>query len=766
MFPRRYFPAHFYPRRYYSDRAHGIFPLRYFPPRYFAPRYFAPRYFAGPSGVVPPVPPTALRVLIRGIDRSDYLSYRDTTSWNLMRSSRGTSSIPILLSPDDAFTPQVGDTIEIFDPGNTRVWDGSCEDVAVKWIGDQGWRVRTLAGVSVESLFDTAAVNKAKYAGQTAGAIITALYALSGVTRVTLGQIDDGPIVKSIEVSNIWQGMTQVAVIAGYVVYIDHKTLKLNFHPPAAIASDLVIRSRDIRWESLDYKQSRSEYRTSQQVQTTGTAQTGSIFDAVGDGIEDTFTLPVVPAYLVSIELSAGSSTTSWTPGSADIVFDPAPEDGADIRITYADNSSSVAPGVDMGIGTRTTVYTRTRTFTKDGAEQEAAAIEARFSLLPAQLMLTTDTPGIQIGKVQTIDLDYPIDAGNLLNGDWTVQELQGALVPGLDMKEEPYGHFRYTAHLINAAANAILQGDGETTDFELPEIPSDVSAITVWNGGDDPNNPLDPYGPDYPYTAEWEDGTNRFTIDPAPPEYSSIVADWTPASFAAFSGDGITGNFELPDIPKLVKAIQVFDVLPEPLSSGGGTLNPGLFTTFWGVDTKDISVDPPPPEGSSVLVRFDNGRAPDVPSFIDTWNDTLDKGSLTPPILGDEPQPNEGGGSGGPQDFLRTLWINDTTVRDDAAPHVPVYAAGTGTRILAVLRKPLFGDLTVRFNKAGDEMITVTIPSGTGVDDVLSWPLLTGSPPAPAVFVDEEVLTVDILAGDGQKFRDGIATFTVEWRS
>lgn len=708
----------------------------------------------------------AVKILVRGIDRTDYLWYGGSGTFNVMRGSRGTCSIPFILPPSGGFAPQVGDDIEVFDPEDTRCWIGTAEDRSVKWIGDKGWRSITMGGVSIEALFDADAENKVRYAEMQAGAIFTALFTASGVTALTLGRVDDGPIVKSLEVSNYSQGFSQLATIAGYVWYVNPEDLTLNFHRPAAVDSGFLIESTDVLWETLDYKQSRGEYRTSQQNQLSGTATVPStaVFEPQSPPVAETdYVLPVVPAYLTSVQVSTGlgASVVAWQPGSDTVTITPAPSALATVTIKYVDASAAVGPGDAMGIGERTLTYTRTRTFTAAGAEQEAEAIVARFSLLPATLMLSTDKPGARAGQTMTIDLAYPAEAGDLINGVWMVQEVNASIVPGLEQLDDPFGHFRYSLHLINSAASALLQGDGSTEDFTTPEMLGDVSDVLVWNGGDDPNNPLDPFDPDSPYEWTW-DGDDGIHVEPPPPDWSTIDVVFDPASFESYEGDGVTDEYELPEIPDAVQSIKVYDTPPDPISGGGGVLDPTTRTTFWG-GGQTFTVDPPPEVGKTTVIRFTSGRAPDAPSFVDTWDQLADKGAEDPPALGGVPEETTGG-TGGPQLYLRTLLLRNLTVGDDVADQVPVYASGTSTRLQTVLRRELTADLEIRLNKGGAEMITFTIPMSQGVGATVDIPLVSGSPPAAIDFNDGDVLSADILSSDGQKDKNGVASVTVEW--
>jgi hypothetical protein len=642
-----------------------------FPARYFAPRYFAPRYFAK-SGVEPPAVLGQLRVYINGKEKTNAIWYGGTSSFNLLRGQRGTCALPLIVEPDEAFAPQVGQTIDIYDPEDTRVWCGFVEAVGIKWLGDDGWHVITLTGVSLESLFDTAEFDRRKFTGVTCGAAVTTIFTDSGIDAgITLGTISDGPTVESLEVTNLAQALDSLATIAGFIWYVDPADKKLYFHSAVARAAAWEMASENILWESIEWQQSRADFRTSQVIQLPGVALTPVTATYTGDGATTTFVLPTTPEYILSIDISTGKTgkTISWSPGTSSVHITPAPPDGSSIVVKYADTGAVAVSTTSPGIGDRTARYSRTRTFTPAGGLQEATALLARYSMLPATLVVSTDKPGICIGRLLTIAVTDPSGATVLLSGNWTVQEVEGAIVTGLDQKDEPYGHFRYRLHLVNTAATAVFQGDGSTTIFLLPSIPASVPSMRT--------DALD-------RTLDWHSGTD------------------------------------------------------------------------------EVEVTPPLEEGDTLAVDMvDASNVPDVPTFVETWEDIADgTGGAPATILGADATAE----AQDPATFKRDLTIYDSTVRDDAAPHTTVYHDGTAFRLLAVLRVEITADYTVRINKAGSELITVTVPSSTAVDEVLEWSLAQGSPPVLGPFFDKEVLTTDILESDGQIVDDGILQLTVQW--
>jgi hypothetical protein len=486
---------------------------------YFAPRYFAPRYFPEFGGLLPPTF-GSIRLTINGVDRTNFIHEASSMSWNLMLSTRGTASIPFILGPSDTFASQIGDTVEIWDPFNARRWAGVVMGVALRWIGDRGNRIRTVTCATLEKIFDTDAVDRVRFANVTVASIITALHAASGTSIITLGVIDTGPTVESLEVTNLWQGMAAAAQYGGFVLYVDPIDLTLNCHAPLSRDSEAnITRSEDILWETSEWVQSAADYRSDQQTQITGPALDPVTENFVADGVTTDFELSDTPAYLISVDVSIGLSarTVTWIPGSKIITIEPELPDTTTVSIKYALATAATASVPSMGLGRQTFVYTRTRTFTAEGAAQEAAALLKLFASLPAQLTLSTYKPGICIGRKLSVNITYPITGAEVMNGDWLVQEVEGSIVPGLEMQAEPYGHFRYTAHLVSGLATAVFRGDGSTTAFLLPEIPDSVTSIDVV-GSDG-------------HSTDWVEGTGYCNATPAPPEKADVVVRYTPPS-------------------------------------------------------------------------------------------------------------------------------------------------------------------------------------------------------------------------------------------
>lgn len=571
----------------------------------------------------------------------------------------------------------MGDPIEIFDPTDTRVWKGHVNKLSIRWLGDDGWNIKSLSGVSLEALYDGIEIEKIKFAGVTCAAAFTTLFGLAGVSGVGMGTITGSTVIESLEVSNILQGFDQIALLSGGVWYIDPLDANIYLHAPVARAAAWTVESEHILWETMEWNQDRSDVRNEQVLQLPGVSMEPVIETFAGDDSTTVFTLGTVPQYIISITASIGmfARTSAWVPGSDTVSITPALPAGSTLTIRYSDAGLVSESVPATAAGSRMARYTRTSSFTPEGATQEATAILARYSMLPATLELSTDKPGIQIARKLTIDVTDPEGAGLLINGNWLVKEVNGFIVPGLDQLEEPFGHFRYRVLLINTAATAIFQGDGVTETFELPVTPESIQSIRVPEG----------------HEGEWLEPTQFFSIVPAMADGESAAVDYI-----------------------------------DPVNS------------------------------------------PDVPSFINTWEDMGPTGLGDPVVLSSDPPGTVPGEEISQQTFIRTLTFFDLVVSEDAAPHTLVYNAGTGYRLLAVLRKEITADLTIRLNKgtqfALEELITVTIPSTAVINDTFDWPLAQGSPPILVPFFDKEILTVEVLASDGSTDSNSIAQFTVQW--
>jgi len=171
-----------------------------------------------------------------------------------------------------------------------------------------------------------------------------------------------------------------------------------------------------------------------------------------------------------------------------------------------------------------------------------------------------------------------------------------------------------------------------------------------------------------------------------------------------------------------------------------------------------------------------------DVSTYHDTLAQATAPSALTTPVTANQQIASglgtgAGGSTGGFTPFMRDALLKDLTVGDDVIDSVlittpitamtspPQHAVMQGVRIAAVVRTgiTLTADLTVRFKKTTvtspttSMSWTVTIPSGWAPNSPLEWSI-TGT------FYDLDILSLDILASDGQTDKDGVCSLFIEW--
>ena len=75
-------------------------------------------------------------------------------SWNDLRSSRASATLPFIISPSGSYSPVIGWGVQIFETDGSRVWIGTIQKWGVRWIGNDGWRVITLTCVGLMKVLD------------------------------------------------------------------------------------------------------------------------------------------------------------------------------------------------------------------------------------------------------------------------------------------------------------------------------------------------------------------------------------------------------------------------------------------------------------------------------------------------------------------------------------------------------------------------------------------------------------------------------------
>ena len=143
--------------------------------------------------------------------------------------------------------------------------------------------------------------------------------------------------------------------------------------------------------------------------------------------------------------------------------------------------------------------------------------------------------------------------------------------------------------------------------------------------------------------------------------------------------------------------------------------------------------------------------------------------------VTSSSPPPFETSGGGGAgalvaQVFSRTAGLADTTVGAAVTPLVPIFTdivigtspvqsyVGEGVVIIGVLSQVITADLEVSIT-SGSNTWSFTIPSSTSVGDPVVMDI-TGAP-----FNNLDIVSVEVVASDGQIVPTGVATFTIVWR-
>jgi len=220
-------------------------------------------------------------------DQTHRLFYSDNPSFNLIMGQRGTAQLPLRARPEDPYSPTMGSQVFLYDPDTLRAYAGTIDNYALRWIGNDGWRVYMCTCVSFEQVFDTIRVPPTAYFGETAEFIFTDLYntyaAPMGVP-VTLGTVQTGPVIDSFVVrwdrlSDLFQ---KLATLAQFITGVQMQDLTLYFQAPATTPAPFTLQK--FLWETGDWKQNRSDFRDRQLIQISFTAFSTSNEMFAGDG--------------------------------------------------------------------------------------------------------------------------------------------------------------------------------------------------------------------------------------------------------------------------------------------------------------------------------------------------------------------------------------------------------------------------------------------------------------------------------------------------
>ena len=259
-------------------------------------------------------------------DRTGLLSQADgAVSFTLQRGSRGTATIILQIAAGSSYTVEFGWPAFIYESDDASpvtdvcVFAGTVDTVQWDWQGNDGYHTLTLTLVSLEQCFDTILVDPPKsYFGKTAGYIVNDLLSTyaSGVP-VTAGTISSGiteptAVYDHDRLSDIFDTL---ATDCGFIWYVDPATQRLMFCVSTTSAAPFAIDSSQILWETLEWLQTRQDFRNRQTVRCDFSALNTRIerFSNTGSPFSVTVSLNIAGVQRAWIETSGSVATVDGT---------------------------------------------------------------------------------------------------------------------------------------------------------------------------------------------------------------------------------------------------------------------------------------------------------------------------------------------------------------------------------------------------------------------------------------------------------------------
>lgn len=287
-------------------------------------------------------------------DRTSYLNFDDSATFDLALRQRGTASCTLYLAAANSYAPTLGTQCFLYDrnsSGTSAVFGGTIDDVKITWAGSKGDRMYHLTVVSFEQCFDVLLVPPQTFFYQTAAAIFTALLAsVAGGVPVVVGNVSGATTVINVLQTN-WDRLSDVfdklATAAGCIWGVDLATMSIYLKAPSTTAAPFTLASSQVLWETNEWLQERKDYRNRQiiRISPSAFAQSAELF--TGDGSTRSFTL-IRPAQEVTF-----AWTTKNTQNSADGNFNANPTNGDTVTIAYPETGSifNWAPNAPYSVG-------------------------------------------------------------------------------------------------------------------------------------------------------------------------------------------------------------------------------------------------------------------------------------------------------------------------------------------------------------------------------------------------------------------------------
>lgn len=200
------------------------------------------------------------------------------------------------------------------------------------------------------------------------------------------------------------------------------------------------------------------------------------------NGVTTPLTFNITGVGIIGIIYSPGSSTFS-TEFTAQV--------GETIIITYTgpmSNFPSVGnnAAAGLGIGSQYQIMTARNATEYDSVVRQARAVLSGRSVIPGEYRFTSDDAGYFTGDGLDVDLAEPAQLVAKVNGQpWIIQDVSAEWIEGMELVDEPYGHFRYSVHCVNTMAYTPYQETLQRlVDNPLRDLPgTDLTPPTTESG-------------------------------------------------------------------------------------------------------------------------------------------------------------------------------------------------------------------------------------------------------------------------------------------
>lgn len=257
-------------------------------------------------------------------DRTGLIAQADgAVSFTLQRGSRGTATVQLQIAASSSYTVEIGWPAFIYESDeaspvtDTCVFAGTVDSVQWDWQGNDGYHILTLTLVSLEQCFDTILVDPPKsYFGKTAGFIVNDLLTnYAAGAPVTAGTISAGITESSAvydhdRLSDIFDAL---ATDCGFIWYVEPATQQLMFCASSTTAAPFTLDSSQILWESLEWLQTRQDFRNRQTVRTAFEALASRRESFANTGSPMTVNLSQMAASVVRVFMETGGTAASVT---------------------------------------------------------------------------------------------------------------------------------------------------------------------------------------------------------------------------------------------------------------------------------------------------------------------------------------------------------------------------------------------------------------------------------------------------------------------